>query len=99
MGVNTVRTRIVKQTCVCVCVFRPEVSDAVENVDMSLEELQLLLRTHQHSVEPGTAVIDVSTHSHRHIHTPIPVRAWYTHTRLGDRTWSMCFSLSPSTCL
>ncbi|XP_046889694.1 heat shock factor protein 4 [Hypomesus transpacificus] len=40
---------------------RPEVSDAVENVDMSLEELQLLLRTHQHSVEPGTAVIDPFT--------------------------------------
>lgn len=34
---------------------RGEVSDAVENVDMSLEELQqLLMRSHQHSsVEPG----------------------------------------------
>uniref|UniRef100_A0A4W5K1C6 Heat shock transcription factor 4 n=1 Tax=Hucho hucho TaxID=62062 RepID=A0A4W5K1C6_9TELE len=39
---------------------RPEVSDAVENVDMSLEDLQLLLRTHQQSVEPTAPVIDVS---------------------------------------
>ncbi|TDH09159.1 hypothetical protein EPR50_G00083880 [Perca flavescens] len=42
---------------------RVEVSDAVENVDMSLEELQqLLLRSHQQStVEAGTsAVMDVS---------------------------------------
>ncbi|XP_031656936.1 heat shock factor protein 4 [Oncorhynchus tshawytscha] len=37
---------------------RPEVPDAVENVDMSLEDLQLLLRTHQQSVEPTAAVID-----------------------------------------
>uniref|UniRef100_A0A8C7EZR0 Heat shock transcription factor 4 n=1 Tax=Oncorhynchus kisutch TaxID=8019 RepID=A0A8C7EZR0_ONCKI len=34
---------------------RPEVPDAEENVDMSLEDLQLLLRTHQQSVEPTTA--------------------------------------------
>uniref|UniRef100_A0A8C7MQ61 Heat shock transcription factor 4 n=1 Tax=Oncorhynchus kisutch TaxID=8019 RepID=A0A8C7MQ61_ONCKI len=34
---------------------RPEVPDAVENVDMSLEDLQLLLRTHQQSVEPTAA--------------------------------------------
>ncbi|CAB1323250.1 unnamed protein product [Coregonus sp. 'balchen'] len=37
---------------------RPEVPDAVENVDMSLEDLQLLLRTHQQSVEPTAAVMD-----------------------------------------
>ncbi|XP_029489328.1 heat shock factor protein 4-like [Oncorhynchus nerka] len=37
---------------------RPEVPDAEENVDMSLEDLQLLLRTHQQSVEPTTAVMD-----------------------------------------
>ena len=44
-------------------VCRVEVSDAVENVDMSLEELQhLLLRSHQQStVEAGAnAVMDVS---------------------------------------
>uniref|UniRef100_A0A674ASY6 Heat shock transcription factor 4 n=1 Tax=Salmo trutta TaxID=8032 RepID=A0A674ASY6_SALTR len=35
---------------------RPEVPDAEENVDMSLEDLQLLLRTHQQSVEPTTAL-------------------------------------------
>lgn len=49
---------------VCVvCLCRVEVSDAVENVDMSLEELQqLLLRSHQQStVEAGaSAVMDVS---------------------------------------
>lgn len=48
---------------VCLCAHRVEVSDAVENVDMSLEELQqLLLRSHQQStVEAGTsAVMDVS---------------------------------------
>uniref|UniRef100_A0A8C8H6L9 HSF-type DNA-binding domain-containing protein n=1 Tax=Oncorhynchus tshawytscha TaxID=74940 RepID=A0A8C8H6L9_ONCTS len=39
---------------------RPEVTDTEENVDMSLEDLQLLLRTHQQSVEPTTAVMDVS---------------------------------------
>lgn len=47
----------------CVCVCRVEVSDTVESVDMSLEELQqLLLRSHQQSaVEAGTsAVMDVS---------------------------------------
>ncbi|XP_028814861.1 heat shock factor protein 4 isoform X2 [Denticeps clupeoides] len=37
---------------------RPEMPDSVENVDMSLEELQLLLRNHQQSVEPNTAAID-----------------------------------------
>lgn len=50
--------------CMCiVCLCRVEVSDAVENVDMSLEELQqLLLRSHQQStVEAGaSAVMDVS---------------------------------------
>ena len=49
--------------CMCVCTCRVDVSDAVENVDMSLEELQqLLLRSHQQSaVEAGTsAVMDVS---------------------------------------
>lgn len=40
---------------------RPEVSEAVESVDMSLEELQLLLRTHQQSVEPGATVMDPFT--------------------------------------
>lgn len=51
---------------------RVEVSDAVENVDMSLEELQqLLLRSHQQStVEAGTsAVLDVSRsvlHTQKH---------------------------------
>ncbi len=58
--------------CVCVlCVCRVEVSDAVENVDMSLEELQqLLLRSHQQSaVEAGAStVMDVSR------------SALYTHT-------------------
>ena len=52
-------------------------SDAVENVDMSLEELQqLLLRSHQQStVEAGaSAVMDVSrsglcTDIHTHTHT------------------------------
>lgn len=45
------------------CVCRAEVADTVENVDMSLEELQhLLLRSHQqNAVEAGTsAVMDVS---------------------------------------
>lgn len=44
-------------------VFRAEVPDGVENVDMSLEELQqLLLRNHQQgAVESGSGtVMDVS---------------------------------------
>lgn len=48
---------------VFVCALRVEVSDAVENVDMSLEELQqLLLRSHQQStVDAGTSsALDVS---------------------------------------
>ncbi|KAG7468667.1 hypothetical protein MATL_G00145500 [Megalops atlanticus] len=36
---------------------RPEVPDGVENVDMSLEELQMLLRNHQQGVDP-TASMD-----------------------------------------
>ncbi|KAM6946021.1 heat shock factor protein 4 [Aplochiton taeniatus] len=42
---------------------RPEVSESVENVDMSLEELQLLLRSHQQTMEPGAAAaaMDVSS--------------------------------------
>uniref|UniRef100_A0A8B9LI93 Heat shock transcription factor 4 n=1 Tax=Astyanax mexicanus TaxID=7994 RepID=A0A8B9LI93_ASTMX len=48
---------------------RPEMSDAVENVDMSLEEIQLLLRSHQQqSMEPSTVSMDVSyTHTHTHL--------------------------------
>lgn len=51
--------------------YRVEVSDAVENVDMSLEELQqLLLRSHQQStVEAGaSAVMDVSRSAHIDTH-------------------------------
>lgn len=55
---------------VCVC-DRPEMSDAVENVDMSLEELQLLLRSHQQSMEPSTAVMDVSMTHTQYTHTHI----------------------------
>lgn len=40
---------------------RPETSEAVENVDMSFEELQLLLRNHQHSIESSSASVDVGT--------------------------------------
>lgn len=63
------------QTCtqvlyvtLCICVDRVEVSDGVENVDMSLEELQqLLLRSHQQgAVEAGaSAVMDVSARSRK----------------------------------
>ncbi|XP_066541692.1 heat shock factor protein 4 [Hoplias malabaricus] len=48
---------------------RPEMSDAVENVDMSLEELQLLLRSHQQSIEPSAAAMDPFTFS-------LPVNEW-----------------------
>lgn len=54
---------------------RVDLSDAVENVDMSLEELQhLLLRSHQQStVESGSStVMDVSTngpHTDRQIYS------------------------------
>ncbi|KAL2093160.1 hypothetical protein ACEWY4_010472 [Coilia grayii] len=34
---------------------RPEVAESVESVDMSLEDLQMLLRNHQQSLEPSTA--------------------------------------------
>lgn len=57
---------IMKRVPLC----RGEVSEAVENVDMSLEELQqLLLRNHQqNTVEAGTsAVIDVSCSFVTHI--------------------------------
>ncbi|KPP79814.1 heat shock factor protein 4-like, partial [Scleropages formosus] len=39
---------------------RSDIPDNVENVDMSLEDLQLLLRNHQQGIEPATAM-DVST--------------------------------------
>lgn len=48
---------------------RPEMSDAVENVDMSLEEIQLLLRSHQQSVEPSSASMDPFTFS-------LPMSEW-----------------------
>ncbi|XP_062404136.1 heat shock factor protein 4 [Sardina pilchardus] len=34
---------------------RPEVAEGVESVDMSLEDLQMLLRNHQQSLEPSAA--------------------------------------------
>lgn len=61
------------------CVCRVELSDAVENVDMSLEELQhLLLRSHQqNTAEPGSSsVMDVSRyvpHTHTHTHFCVTV--------------------------
>ena len=60
-------------TYICIYfVCRGEVSDAVENVDMSLEELQqLLMRNHQQSsVESGAgAAVDVGPHIYlQHIH-------------------------------
>lgn len=55
---------------VCICDCRVEcASDAVENMDMSLEELQqLILRSHQQSnMDPGTStVMDVSTRGKAH---------------------------------
>ncbi|XP_073706984.1 heat shock factor protein 4 [Garra rufa] len=42
---------------------RPEIPDGVENVDMSLEDLQLLLRSHQQSMETGAAAMDPFTFS------------------------------------
>lgn len=57
-----------ERVCVCVRARRVELSDAVENVDMSLEELQhLLLRSHQqNTTEPGSSSgIDVCTYIER----------------------------------
>ncbi|XP_026859812.1 heat shock factor protein 4 [Electrophorus electricus] len=48
---------------------RPEMCDAVENVDMSLEELQFLLRGHQQSMEPRTAAVNPFTFG-------LPVDEW-----------------------
>ncbi|KAK3570354.1 hypothetical protein QTP86_018570 [Hemibagrus guttatus] len=48
---------------------RPETSEAVENVDMSFEELQLLLRNHQHSIESSSASVDTFTFS-------MPMNEW-----------------------
>ncbi|XP_026086625.1 heat shock factor protein 1-like [Carassius auratus] len=42
---------------------RPEIPDGVENVDMSLEDLQLLLRSHQQSMETSAAAINPFTFS------------------------------------
>ncbi|XP_042631752.1 heat shock factor protein 1-like [Cyprinus carpio] len=42
---------------------RPEIPDSVENVDMSLEDLQLLLRSHQQSMETSAAAMDPFTFS------------------------------------
>ncbi|KAK1784870.1 hypothetical protein P4O66_018309 [Electrophorus voltai] len=47
----------------------PEMCDAVENVDMSLEELQFLLRGHQQSMEPRTAAVNPFTFG-------LPVDEW-----------------------
>uniref|UniRef100_A0A9J7X2C9 Heat shock transcription factor 4 n=1 Tax=Cyprinus carpio carpio TaxID=630221 RepID=A0A9J7X2C9_CYPCA len=44
---------------------RPEIPDSVENVDMSLEDLQLLLRSHQQSMETSAAAMDVSLNRYR----------------------------------
>ncbi|KAF5907657.1 heat shock factor protein 4, partial [Clarias magur] len=48
---------------------RPETSEAVENVDMSFEELQLFLRNHQQSVESCSANVDAFTLS-------MPMNEW-----------------------
>ncbi|XP_051725464.1 heat shock factor protein 4 [Ctenopharyngodon idella] len=48
---------------------RPEIPDNVENVDMSLEELQLLLRSHQQSMESSAAAMDPFTFS-------LPLNEW-----------------------
>lgn len=40
---------------------RSETSDSVENVDMSFEELQQLLRNHQQNMESSSASVDVGT--------------------------------------
>ncbi|KTG36508.1 hypothetical protein cypCar_00025985 [Cyprinus carpio] len=42
---------------------RSEIPDGVENVDMSLEDLQLLLRSHQQSMETSAAAMDPFTFS------------------------------------
>lgn len=50
------------RVCMCVCVCRAEVTNTVENVDMSLEELQqLLLRSQQPGAEARVSTaLDVS---------------------------------------
>ncbi|XP_051580148.1 heat shock factor protein 4 [Myxocyprinus asiaticus] len=48
---------------------RPEMPDGVENVDMSLEDLQLLLRSHQQSMEPNAATMDPFTFN-------LPLNEW-----------------------
>lgn len=65
---------------------RVEVSDGVENVDMSLEELQqLLLRSHQQgAVEAGaSAVMDVSD-----VSVLSPVEPW-----IAETGWLVCASI------
>lgn len=44
----------------CACI-RSDASETVENVDMSFEELQLLLRNHQQSMESSSSSVDVGT--------------------------------------
>lgn len=39
---------------------RPEMPDGVDNVDVNLENLQLLLGSHQQSMDPNVAQMDVS---------------------------------------
>ncbi|KAK2848139.1 hypothetical protein Q7C36_009821 [Tachysurus vachellii] len=48
---------------------RPETSEAVENVDISFEELQLLLRNQQHSMESSSTSVDTFTFS-------MPMNEW-----------------------
>lgn len=78
----------------CVCVNRVEVSDGVENVDMSLEELQqLLLRSHQQgAVEAGaSAVMDVSAHSRK-------LNENLNNSAEGEAEWLMCGSSTCTCC-
>ncbi|XP_055030688.2 heat shock factor protein 4 [Misgurnus anguillicaudatus] len=48
---------------------RPEIPDSVDNVDMNLEDLQLLLRSHQQSTEPTATGMDPFTFS-------LPLNEW-----------------------
>lgn len=63
--------------------------DGVDNVDMNLEDLQLLLRSHQQSMDPNAAQMDVSTKEKICLYC---IREWW-----GMQTYILLtFSCSPS---
>lgn len=59
---------------------RSEIPEGMENVDMSLEDLQLLLRSHQQSMETSAAAMDVSLNRYSERANPM-----FTHVQLNGR--------------